>query len=152
MTRHGINRVSSTSVLEKGSFEELTEQLTNGALFNRLDPVRSTNETLILGKASKNGTGSIDCLLDTDVIMNSSNEQSDIMTTSMETTYTKTIDIDEDMEFDHQPIDNQLLGMCKSILSDYSFDIRSSPQFNYTNDYSLPILDYSKNDNVVIDI
>ncbi|KIV95877.1 hypothetical protein PV10_03478 [Exophiala mesophila] len=63
VTRHGINR-SDTGALMRCSFEQTVEILLEAAAFGELDDCRGVSENLILGQVAPVGTGTMEILLD----------------------------------------------------------------------------------------
>ncbi|KAK5240421.1 DNA-directed RNA polymerase II core subunit rpo21, partial [Exophiala xenobiotica] len=63
VTRHGINK-SDTGALMRCSFEQTVEILLEAAAAGELDDCRGVSENLILGQPAPVGTGTMDILLD----------------------------------------------------------------------------------------
>ena len=68
--RHGLNKIN-VDPLTRASFEKIMEYLTNAALFNEEDPLRSISSRIMIGRVITGGTGAFDLLLDTDKIKDS---------------------------------------------------------------------------------
>jgi DNA-directed RNA polymerase II subunit RPB1 len=63
ITRHGINRVSGSSIMHC-SFEETVEILMEAAAFSETDHLKGVSENILLGKLAPAGTGEFDMVLD----------------------------------------------------------------------------------------
>eukprot|EP00771_Trimastix_marina_P000587 gnl/Trimastix_PCT/1604.p1 GENE.gnl/Trimastix_PCT/1604~~gnl/Trimastix_PCT/1604.p1 ORF type:complete len:1642 (+),score=662.43 gnl/Trimastix_PCT/1604:291-4928(+) len=63
ITRHGINR-QDTGCLQRCSFEETVDILTDAAGYAECDPLKGVSQSVMLGKVAPIGTGSFDLLLD----------------------------------------------------------------------------------------
>ncbi len=60
ITRHGINRIMDVGPLTKCSFEETLEVLTDAAIYNEVDNLKSISDNIMLGKQVPAGTGVVD--------------------------------------------------------------------------------------------
>ena len=67
VTRHGINK-SDTGALMRCSFEQTVEILLEAAAAGELDDCKGVSENLILGQVAPVGTGSMDVLLDMNML------------------------------------------------------------------------------------
>lgn len=67
VTRHGINK-SDTGALMRCSFEQTVEILLEAAAAGELDDCRGVSENLILGQVAPVGTGTMDILLDQNML------------------------------------------------------------------------------------
>lgn len=67
MTRHGINRIE-TGTLMKCSFEETVEILTESAAYSQRDVIKGVSENIMLGQLAPFGTGMFDVMLNEELI------------------------------------------------------------------------------------
>jgi DNA-directed RNA polymerase beta' subunit len=75
MTRHGINRID-TGTLVRASFEETCEILLESAMYSQKDIINSVSESVMLGSLPPCGTGSMEILLDENLLKSHKLERS----------------------------------------------------------------------------
>ena len=68
VTRHGINRVDS-SVLLQASFEETCEIFMKASMHAKFDTMTGVSANIMMGQLCRFGTGAFDLFLDTDALM-----------------------------------------------------------------------------------
>lgn len=68
--RFGITKLD-TDLLSKATFEKTMDILTDAAVFNQTDRLRSVSSRIMLGKPIKGGTGLCDIMIDNEILENS---------------------------------------------------------------------------------
>ena len=69
VARHGINKAADNSLLNKATFEEITDVLVKASIFSEKDNMRGVSGNIMMGQYYPVGTNGFEVLIDEDIIM-----------------------------------------------------------------------------------
>ncbi len=127
MTRHGINRIPGTGVLERAAFEELTDQITAGALFPKIDVLKGMSEQMMLGRPPDTGTNMCEVNLDFQKLEQSIVPEQYVPLSSAKTTVINLSETTTKMEVDNAKKQQHLLQLMQDLQEDHLMTISTNP-------------------------